>query len=131
MLLGCLAMDKEEFKVHETIMTRARFTEFWCELCKNIGVIKVRHEGMGTLALCSCEQGQRQPWGLPKLNELGKIERHSLSWEAFHPGVHAKEISDEGIKRFIGERVEWWREKIKTAEAYWSSQKGVESISSS
>ncbi len=114
----------DEDRKREYALARARFKELFCGHCKNVGVLRIRiDDTTGTLCLCNCEQGSKQPWALPSIDTLKDPKTACLKWEDFHPGVHAKHLSKEGIAQFIPERVAWWRSKIEIAENYWMSLK--------
>lgn len=114
---------------YEAMQLRSRFKEINCKSCNNVGVVRVkRPDKIPALALCDCDQGSRLPWNLPRVKALPglldekEVMTQPLPYWDFHPGVHAKTLDDEGIKSFIPERVQWWKEKIKTSEELWKSE---------
>ncbi len=110
----------DEDRKHEFDMARARFKESHCVLCRNVGVLKASIDSVGTLVLCDCEVGLRQPWELPIVDK--SLPHKHLKWEDFHPGIHAKSLDPKDMESFIPERVKWWLTKIRIAESFHKSR---------
>lgn len=89
-----------------------------CKACLDVGVLRVDHDGVGTLALCDCKQGDLQPWKLPKASKIGG-RTQPLPWQEFKPDLEAH---SGNIGRAIREKQSWWREKIGIAEEFWKSK---------
>lgn len=97
--------------------------ELYCQACIDAGVVRVEHNGYGTLAICDaidregqiCRQGAGQPWKLPKVSALG-LRSQPLPWQEFK--------CEFDPKRPLGslrEKFSWWKEKVRTAEGYWKA----------
>lgn len=87
-----------------------------CLKCNDLGVLSVIFDGLETLCLCDCPQGDLQIWGLRSIRELGEVKFSALSPDEFKP---KEGLSDQSISSMIKERVTWWRSKIAIAEGFW------------
>lgn len=87
-----------------------------CIKCNDVGVVVVLFDGIETLGLCDCHQGDRQPWAL--LRALDH-EQRPVPVEWFIPKI--KSTSQGETVRFIEQNKRWWREKIGVAEEFWKS----------
>ncbi len=93
--------------------------EMRCLNCIDVGVVRVDVDGYETLAICDaidsrgekCGQGAWQSWKLPFANGA---KTKALDWREFKPKEFTGKLSQ------LRERTLWWREKVKTAEEFWS-----------
>jgi hypothetical protein len=98
-----------------------------CRHCDEIGILRVEHEGFGTLAICdftditgtACVQGKKQIWKLPKVSSLGRARVQTLNPEDFKPTSRSE--SGTFSTGTLDEKVRWWREKLSIAETYWAT----------
>lgn len=113
-----------------------------CVACNDVGVVRLDHNGYWTLALCDakdrlgrkCTQGDWQIWKLPFASEVAGAKTEVLPWQEFKPDIKTKNFSsksffsekkDDDLKQIkfggaIKEKVVWWRERVRIAEAYWN-----------
>lgn len=114
--------EKDEKPKTDYSALRRRFELDYCVKCRNVGVVRMLFEDVGTLVLCDCKQGKSQSWKLPRITDpIMLTKKHApLPVDEFGPGVgfHSQE---KGIK-FIRERLGWWYEKIRVAEEFWKEK---------
>jgi hypothetical protein len=96
-----------------------------CGKCAGVGVLLMKIDELETLAICDfpdpnhggpCGQGDLQTWKLPKASQYSQYQTRPLPWQPFKPNKLTGNVLSD-----ISEKVKWWREKVRVAEAFWSS----------
>jgi hypothetical protein len=90
-----------------------------CTLCDDVGVLRIDHEGSGTLVLCDCPEGDKQVWALPRLKTLTASRTQPLKHQDFKPS--RLPMGQDTLNLAMKEKIAWWRAKVRHAETYWKS----------
>jgi hypothetical protein len=85
------------------------FADLECATCDSIGYVVVTHEGNDLWALCDCSGAQRHRFKLPLAKDIGPSRIVN----------HKDFIPESGKVGDIGEKVEWFKEKMRICEQYW------------
>lgn len=86
-----------------------------CHTCIDAGVVEITQGDFKTLAKCFCRQGHKQIWSLPMI-PLKEWKHERLNPAEFVPADKSQSAYES--------KVQWWREKVRTAEEYWANNKG-------
>lgn len=95
-----------------------------CDRCHDLGLLRVVdvEQKLDSLVLCSCDQGSRQAWKLPKINakiqKAFTVARLPDSWfkpDEVKAGSDSKIVID-GVTRKMGEI----RNRVNKAQEFWA-----------
>lgn len=92
------------------------FKSVACAKCRDLGVLELSQGAFTTLALCDCEWGKSAvnlTWALPRI-EVSGYTHQPIKAHLFIPTLQMP----------YEEKINWWRERVRTAESFWKEQGG-------